>query len=200
MIAGIILAAGESRRMGQLKPILKIGDKTFLQHIHGQLSEAGVEPIIIVLGFKPEEIKNQCGVNAEFILNHHYKRGQFSSLQTGVLALPPQCKGAIVCLGDQPQIQAEWVHTLVKTYNKTGKDIIIPVFNERSGHPVFYSGNVLKEIPKMSPNQTARELRGLFSSSVYRVPIQSDGILYDADTPRELEDIESRYMQNPDVP
>ncbi len=194
MIAGIILAAGESRRMGQLKPILKIGEKTFLQHIHGQLSEAGIGPVIVVLGFKPEEIKSQCGVHANFIINTHYKRGQFSSLQTGVLALPEKCKGAIVCLGDQPQIRAAWINELITAHNNTDKDIIIPEFNGQGGHPVFYSCQVLKEIPNMSPNQTARDLGKTFQDSVYKIPIQSDGILFDADTPTELKDIQSRFM------
>jgi len=194
MIAGIILAAGKSRRMGQLKPILKIGDKTFLQHIAVQLTAASITPIVVVVGYKADQIRNKSGIEAEFVVNTRYKQGQFSSLQTGVLALPPSCVAAIICLGDQPHIKAEWITELTTAFAKTGKDIIIPQYGGKSGHPVLYSSKVLKQIPNMALTQTARDLRDSFADSTLTINITSEGILYDADTPRDLQKIQSRFM------
>ena len=194
MIAGIILAAGESRRMGQLKPILKIGGKTFLQHIAGQLTAAGIDPIVVVLGYKADFIRKNCGIEAEFVINAGYQRGQFSSLQAGVKALPPSCRAAIVCLGDQPHVRAEWITALTAAYADTSKDIIIPRYKGRSGHPVLYSSKVMQKILQMEPSETARDLRDSFADSTLWINLASGGILYDADTPRDLREIQTRFM------
>ena len=194
MIAGIILAAGESRRMGQLKPILKIGDKTFLQHIVVQLTAAGISPIVVVLGYKADQIRSNSGIKAEFVINAGYQQGQFSSLQTGVKALPPSCQAAVVCLGDQPHLRSEWIIKLTIAHTNTGKDIIIPQYGGKSGHPVLYSSRVLEEILQMEPSQTARVLRDSFTDSTLLINMISEGILYDADTPRDLQNIQSHFM------
>ncbi|MBN2410652.1 nucleotidyltransferase family protein [candidate division KSB1 bacterium] len=194
MIAGIILAAGESRRMGKLKPVLKIGGKTFLQYIEAQLTAAGIHPIVVVLGYKPDLIRHQSGIKAKFVINDHYQHGQFSSLQTGVKALPSSCRAVIVCLGDQPHIRAEWIKELTTAFTNTNSDIIIPQYGGQSGHPVLYSSRVLEKILQMKPTQTARDLRDIFTDSTLRINLASEGILFDADTPRDLHKIQSRFM------
>ena len=194
MIAGIVLAAGESRRMGQLKPLLKIGEKTFLQHITGQLKTAGVHPVIVVLGYLPEVILENSGINCDHAINVHYRLGQFSSLQTGIHALPSECRGVVVCLGDQPQLRHEWVRKLIQAFDQHDPDMVIPQFNGRSGHPVIYSSRLFDEIKSMSPSSTARELRERHTPSILRIDIDTDAILYDADTPQDLENIRTRFM------
>lgn len=195
MIAGIILAAGESRRMGSLKPVLKIGGKTFLQHIEGQLTFAGIDPVIVVLGHKADQIQDNSDIKAEFVINTRYQLGQFSSLQTGVKNLPPSYRAAIVCLGDQPQIRAEWITGLIKKWGESSGDIIIPSYDGKSGHPVLYSAKVLEKIKQMDPSQTARDLRDDFAATTVRIDITSDAILYDADTPGDLQKIQSQFMR-----
>ncbi len=194
MIAGIILAAGESRRMGKLKPVLKIGGKTFLQYIESQLTAAGIHPIVVVLGYEPDRIRHNSGIEAEFVVNAHYQQGQFSSLQTGVKALPASCRAAIVCLGDQPHVRAEWIKELTTAFANTNRDIIIPQYEGQSGHPVLYSSRALDKILQLKPTQTARDLRDSFADSTLRINLASEGILFDADTPRDLQKIQSRFM------
>ncbi len=186
MIDGIILAAGESQRMGQLKPIISINGKTVLAHIEQALRQADISRIFVVVGFSANLIQKKAGVNAQFVLNEHYQHGQFSSLQRGIAELSQDSSGVVVCLGDQPQIDAEWIRPLVAALEKTSAKIIRPSFGGKSGHPVVYASDLYEEMLHMPPTATAKELMQTYKDSTEFVPLDSEGILYDADTPEDL--------------
>lgn len=188
MLSAIILAAGESRRMGRLKPLIKINGKTFLQHIYGQLFQAGIDNIHIVVGFDAERIKQESGLPAElFIVNSEYQNGQFSSLQTGLNKVAKNCKGVVVCLGDQPQIKASWVTQMVEAFKKSKAPIITPKFKVKRGHPIIFNSTLFKEILAMQPTQTAHDLKRNHYEKIVDVHIDDEGLILDADTPKDLE-------------
>ncbi len=189
MINAIILAAGESRRMGRLKPIIEIEGKTVLAHIEGALRNTDIDEIFIVVGFSAETIQQKSGINAQFVLNDNYQNGQFSSLQCGIRELPEDSSGVVVCLGDQPQIRAEWVTALINAFETSHADIIRPSFAEKSGHPILYSSSLYSKILDLPSTATAKELMQAFAASTVFVEIDSEGILYDADTPKDLQRI-----------
>ncbi len=186
MIEAIILAAGESRRMGALKPLLRIGEHTALQIIVRTLENAGVDRVHVVVGFRAEFIIEHSRAEANFVRNEDYKKGQFSSLQTGIKALSRECKAALVCLVDQPHVRANWIRRIIRGYEQQNACIVRPSFGGKSGHPVLYSHRLFEEIVNMPPSATAKELMQKYLSCTAFVEIDSDGILYDADTPDDF--------------
>ena len=187
MISAIILAAGESRRMGTLKPLITINGKTFLKHIVDQLVDAHIEHIQIVLGYKADHIQKSVQLdNVEFVKNEHYSYGQFSSLQTAIRHLDKRCEAVIVCLGDQPQIKSKWIKKLIGHYKKSDAYIYIPCFKEKRGHPILYTRDLFEEIMSMPPTQTARDLTKKHNKKIKYIDIDDENILFDADTPDDL--------------
>lgn len=194
MNSGIVLAAGESRRMGSPKPLLKMAGRTFLWHIVQQLQMAGVSEIVVVLGHDAANIKANCGVsNVLFVANKEYRHGQFSSLQTGIRALKKGTEAAVICLVDQPQVQAEWIRELVATYRSGEKPIVIPKHQGKRGHPVIYSSRLFGEIPAMAPTDNAHMLQARHQNEIAEVEIDDQGILLDVDTPQDLGNIRSYF-------
>ena len=109
MIAGLILAAGESRRMGRDKALLTYRGRTFLETIIDNLGAAGIEKITVVLGHHAEAIQRAVNLAAvRVVVNHDYQRGQTSSLQLGLAAAAADSPEAVIlCLVDHPAISAE---------------------------------------------------------------------------------------------
>jgi len=191
MVGAIILAAGESQRMGQLKPLIRIGEKNFLQLITSQLRIAGVEQICVVLGYQAEKIQAEANLHdVEFIINSSYRLGQFSSLQAGIRSMEKRkCQAAVVSLGDQPQIQSAWVERLVEAQQKTSVQIVVPKYRGRRGHPVLYAQSLFAEILSMPPADSAKELRLRHAAETLELEMDDADILLDADTPDDLEKI-----------
>jgi len=194
MISGLVLAAGESRRMGSPKPLKKIAGKTFLWYIINQLKLAQIRDVVVVLGSKAENIQSNCGVApVRFVVNHNYHLGQFSSLQTGIRSLDDKSEGALVCLVDQPHIKADWIQKLIAIYEQTNQSIIVPVHQGRRGHPVFYSSSLFAEICAMAPTVNARTLYSQHSQDIAEADVEDAGILLDVDTPDDMKQILSYF-------
>lgn len=188
MISAIVLAAGESRRMGRLKPLIKINNKTFLQHITDELRIAGISDIVVVVGFEADRIKQESGLSQiQFAVNKNYENGQFSSLQTGIRHLDKKCEAVLVCLGDQPQIRADWITRLVQVFGETRAPIVSPKFRVKRGHPILFSADLFDEILAMHPTQAAFDLKRAHKEEIVDVPIDDEGLIVDADTPDDLE-------------
>lgn len=144
MINAIILAAGESKRMGKPKPLLKINDTTFLVQIISELKRSNIDRITVVLGAYAEEIQRAIdlsGVNVA--VNEEYKNGQLSSLITGIKDLPEKVEAAMVYLVDNPFITKEITNKIVDSFKKLNHPIIVPVFGKRRGHPALFAKSAL---------------------------------------------------------
>ena len=194
MISAVILAAGESRRMGELKPLSRINGLTFMQHIEQALRRAGIEEIVAVVGFDADKIRRESGTQARFALNRYYAQGQFSSLQIGIRALPP-CRGVVVCLADQPQVRSAWIAALVDAFNAQGGLIVRPCFGAKMGHPLLYSAELFPHLLALPPSSSAKTVMEQFAAQTTVVDIASEAILHDADTPDDLRLI-SRFFES----
>ena len=189
------MAAGESRRMGRLKPLLRFGDKTALAVIVEALNAAGVFSIHVVVGHKADKVIANAGVDVDFVINKNYKDGQFSSLQCGIGSLSRECRAVIVCLVDQPHVHPTWIRHLIETKSKKKAGIVRLRFGGKSGHPILFSSALFAEIVDMPSTATAKQLVKKHAHQTLFVEVESDGILYDADTPDDLNFIQ-RYMTN----
>lgn len=148
----------------------------------------------MVAGYHAEKIIKESGVDSvEFVVNKNYQDGQFSSLQTGIRDLPETYKGVIVCLGDQPQVKAEWIKQILHTARATQAPIITPKFKVKRGHPIYFDASLFEEILSMRPTQTAHDLKRNHSNKIVDVYIEDDAILVDVDTPQDLQKVKEYF-------
>jgi len=180
VIAGLILAAGESRRMGSPKALLDFGGETFLNHLVASFS--GVcAPVIVVLGHGAEEIRAglRAADQAVFVVNKDYRLGQFSSMQCGLRAVPAAAPGVIFSLVDHPAVQSSTLTRLASSK----APLAIPRMNGRRGHPVFFSRALIAEFLAMPPEANARMVVEKHAAEIDYVDVGDPGILQDIDDP-----------------
>lgn len=186
MVWAIVLGAGESRRMGRPKLLLPFGDKTIIEQILDNISHSKTDKILVVLGSHRKEIQKRIGDRpVETVINHRYRQGMLSSIQTGFEALPLDVTAALVCLGDQPFIPFSVLDDLIETYNQTKKGIILPVHKNRRGHPILIDTKHRKEILGLSPEIGLRALVHNHPQDVHELAVDTPQILEDIDYPED---------------
>jgi molybdenum cofactor cytidylyltransferase len=186
-LEGIILAAGESRRMGYPKPLLDIGGRTFIEHI-AETMLAVVPRLVIVIGAHRERVRAAIPRDARIAIveNPDYSRGQLSSLKVGIGVIQPDSAGAIVHLGDHPMVRVETFRAIVDSYHRTGKPIVIARHDGRRGHPVIFDRALFAELLSAPEEEGARHVVNADPSRVAYVDLNDPGINLDLDTPSDL--------------
>jgi molybdenum cofactor cytidylyltransferase len=187
MISGIILAAGESRRMGSPKALLRYQGKTFIERICNAFLSAGIDELIIVLGARAEEVRRAIPVHPRLrmVVNARYFQGQLSSLMAGIGALSPHSEAAIVNLVDHPLIATETIAALLASFRAEPLPILIAAHNGKRGHPVLFSSQVYGEILAAPIDQGAKVVVRKDPSRVRELQLDDPGILADIDTPED---------------
>jgi len=186
-LEGIILAAGESRRMGYPKPLLEVGGWTFIEQI-AETMLAVVPRLVIVIGAHRERVRAAIArdVRIAIVENPDYSRGQLSSLKVGLGAIQPDSAGAIVHLGDHPMVRVETFRAIVDSYNRTGKPIVIARHDGHRGHPVIFDRALFGELMSAPEGEGARFVVNADASRVAYVDVDDPGINLDLDTPADL--------------
>jgi molybdenum cofactor cytidylyltransferase len=186
--AGIILAAGESSRMGRDKALLRFGDSTFLNHLVSVFLPR-VKPLIVVLGHHADEIAARLppGGEVHVVVNADYKQGMLTSLQAGLRAVPVDIQAVMFTLVDHPAVRAETVDRLIEEFTRGGRALAIPRFGQRRGHPVLLTCRVAQEILALGPERSAKEvIRGYRGETLF-VDAGDPGVLQDIDLPADYE-------------
>lgn len=186
-VEGILLAAGESRRMGYPKPLLEIDGKTFIEKIAATML-AVVPRLVVVLGAHADRIRPAIPHDGriEIALNPNYSRGQLSSLKIGLGAIQMDSEGVIVHLADHPMVLVESFRAIVDSYERTRKPIVIARSTGRRGHPVLFDRSVFAELRSAPEGEGARHVVNADASRVQYVDLDDPGINLDLDTPADL--------------
>lgn len=192
MIAAIILAAGQSKRMGKPKLLLPWGNVTIIEHVISIFAEAGLEQILVVTGAAHEQIheiiwKSSETYPVETVYNRDYESGEMlSSIQCGLRSLTGKAIGAaMIGLGDQPQVQEGSVRSVRDAFLQTESPLVAPSFQMRRGHPWLVARPLWGEILEMSAAQTPRDFLNTHAKDIHYVEINSPSILADLDTPQD---------------
>jgi len=185
MIAGLILAAGESSRMGSDKATLPYRGRTFLELIVQTLREGGLERIVVVLGHHAQEIQRQIKIEAaQVVINPDYRSGQTSSLQVGLRSLvADDLEAVLLCLVDHPAVAAETVRRLVATFRQCGAPVVIPTYQGRRGHPVLIARQVFGELLGLTPDAGADSVVRKYRLATQYVEVEDEAIVMDVDDP-----------------
>jgi molybdenum cofactor cytidylyltransferase len=188
-IAAVILAAGNSERMGSAKALLKIGSVCFLEHIVKNVHLAGLEPIVVVVGRDAEQIQATVAKNniTFFIRNPAPDRGQLSSFRLALRKLPADILGCFLILVDQPLVKTPTYQLLSTKARQSTDRILIPVCRGRRGHPVYFSKRYFASLLTTPLNAGARFVVRKFEQEVQEIQVDDDGILVDIDTPFEYQ-------------
>jgi molybdenum cofactor cytidylyltransferase len=184
MISTIILAAGQSKRMGQPKMPLPWVDGTVLGHIINVFRATGMQDILIITGGARQAVESIAQTSqARTIFNQEYARGEMlSSLQVGLRALGPETEAALVALGDQPQVQEKTIRLIVDTYARTAAPLIVPSYQMHRGHPWLVTRQHWAEILGLDAPETPRDFLNRHATEIQYVEVDSSTILEDLDT------------------
>ena len=138
MIAGVVLAAGTSSRLGRPKQLLELDAKPLLQHVLESVCAADLDEVVVVLGHAAAEIEARLSLpgRARVVINPKYAEGQSTSLRVGLGALGPDVEAAVIVLGDQPGVSSELVRRVVREWRTSGVPVLRPLFRGAPGHPV----------------------------------------------------------------
>ena len=181
-VSAILLAAGRSERMGAFKPLLPFGDKTIVESMIDIFIDAGIDSIIVVLGWKASEIRDHVqDSKVTFAINPDPFGEMASSISCGVKELPQETEAVLICPADLPAIPITVVRDLVRAWQQ-GSRLVVPTWQERGGHPVLVDKAYFSELLSLEPDNG---LRGLFKrhpSAVTRLPVNSEYIARDLDT------------------
>ncbi len=186
-IEGILLAAGESRRMGYPKPLLRVGDETFLSR-SARLMLAVVPRLIIVLGAHAERIRAAIPADPRIVAvdNPRWQAGQLSSLKAGLGAISPEADAVIVHLADHPLVLSSTFERVVAEFAAADGPIVIARHAGKRGHPVIFSAALMRELVDAPEEQGARSVVNRDSSRVVYVDVDDPGVNLDLDTPADL--------------
>lgn len=188
-IAAIILAAGESTRMGRPKMLLPWGQTTVLGQVVATFAEAGVADICVVTGAVRMEVEALVeNLARDFpvrtIFNDLYAQGEMlSSIQVGLSSLTVGISAALIGLGDQPQIRVDTVERLCSLFDKSGAPLIIPSFENRRGHPWLAAQPLWRGLQALPRGATPRAFLQAHLLDIIYLPVEDDSILRDIDTP-----------------
>ena len=186
IIAGLILAGGESRRMGSPKALMRYRGEMFLDRLILTLGQA-CAPVIVVLGCEPRNIWAglRHGVLATFVHNPAYELGQLTSLQRGLEAVPTEAEGVMFTPVDYPAVLPSTVVQIAKRFwERTPQELlVVPRAEGRGGHPVCVTRELIVEFLALPSGAQAREVIRRHREATAYVDVDDRGILEDVDDP-----------------
>jgi len=195
MIYGIILAAGEGKRMGKVKLSLPLGDKQLIEWV---LQAAKLTPLdkyfLVVRPEDKEMIKTGEKWGAEIVLNSEYKSGMSSSIKKALLQISSEeLVGFFVLLGDQPLINPSLLFKMLLAFTPDKKEMIVPFYKDRQGNPVFFDGYWKDELMKLSGDVGGKVLIKAHPERIKRFKISDESILLDIDREEDYEKIKGIF-------
>lgn len=186
-LGAIILAAGDSSRMGEPKALLRLGRETFLGRWLRLLKEGRVDAVRVVLGRDAASIRARVEIpDAQVVLQPHPEEGMLSSLRLGMSSLPDGLAGLFLCPVDHPQVTSEVLSGLAAAL-RPGR-VVVPVHGGRRGHPVLFAAELFSELRSVPLTAGARAVVRADPGRVVEVAAGA-GVLADIDTPAEYDSL-----------
>ncbi len=188
-VAGIVLAAGTASRMGRNKLVLPVRGKPMVAHAVEAATVAGLDPVIVVTGHESAAVRQAIGeAQVAFVQNENFSRGLSTSLRAGIGAVPPNCEGAVVLLGDMPAVTASLVEKVVQAFDLAeDRAICVATAQGERGHPVLWGRQFFPELEALDGDAGARAVMGRYPNLVCEVEAGDAAPLADIDTPEALE-------------
>jgi len=197
MIIGVILAAGQAKRMGQPKQLLPLDGKPLIWQVAAAACRSELDQVLVVTGAYAAEVELAVtGLPLEVVHNQSWESGQSHSVVTAVLAAPAEAAAMLFLLADQPLVDEELINTLVRTYRRTGAAIVAPYWKNRRGNPVLFDlGAWCPALLQLTGDAGAKSILERNEASICRVQLSSGDAFQDVDTPAEYEAVGKLWHQ-----
>jgi molybdenum cofactor cytidylyltransferase len=195
MRTAIVLAAGESRRMGTLKPLLPFGSGSVIGQVVHSLQACPIDAVLVVVGHRGAEIAAQLASGVSIIENPNYLQGMLSSVQAGVAAADPAAELFLIALADQPSIPPEVIRHLIEVFDERRPGLLVPTFDGRRGHPLLIDARYRDEIAALDPAVGLRELLQRHPDDLLLSPVSIEAVIRDMDTREEYEAEVARWEE-----
>lgn len=181
-VAAVVLAAGRSSRIGEPKALLRMGGRSFVGRIVRTLASAGAHPILVVAAPDTAAAIGAAAPEAQLAVNAQPQRGQLSSLQTGLSALPPTIAAVLFMPVDLPLVRRDTVAALIAEWRRAPAAVVRPVRAGRHGHPVLVDRRVMDALLAAGHDQTTRGIIRHCAGGITDVPVDDEGAFMDVDT------------------
>ena len=183
VVGAVILAAGESKRMGEPKMLLPYGDSSMIETLIRTVEASRTDHIVVVLGANSEQIRQKIS-NFKVLIseNQDFASGMLSSVQSGLRALPADTDAVMVLLGDQPMIGRDIMDTMIDSFRKSKKGILVACHGEKRGHPILFDIQYKEEVEQLTAAGSLRDLLQNHPADIREVQIGTADILRDIDT------------------
>lgn len=194
--AGIILAAGMSRRFGEPKQLIELHGKPVVQWVLEAALKSRIECIVLVLGYQHQRILTMMGTKTSdprirVVVNDRYEKGMSSSLRAGISQIDGACPSAMFLLGDQPLVDSRTIDCLLDRFWFSKKHICVPVYRGKRGNPAIFSKSFYPRIQHIRGDTGARRIIADNPDQVLEVEMDEPYCLLDIDTREDLEKIQS---------
>lgn len=191
-ISAILTSAGESKRMGTLKPLIKWPDSnlgrdvSLIEYQISQLTDAGIDEIIVVLGHQADKISSYVkGNKVSYVINSEYRKGKSGSIKRGLEFVDDNSAAILLMAIDQPR-PSSIISKVIKSHSFKQTNITSPTYRGRGGHPIIFSADLKTELMLITENkQGIRDVISRNHKFVKRIEIDTDEIRLDLNTPEE---------------
>ncbi len=197
MIAGILLAAGRSQRMGQPKLLLPWRGVPLVRHVAQIALDSNLDELLVVVGHRADHVRAALeGLPVRIVHNASFLEGQSTSIQAGVQALRQDTEAVAVMLGDQPLLEPATVNMLLAAYKVSAAPIVVPRYKGRRGNPVVLEQSLFPALLALTGDEGARPILRKQEAQIHWVDVADEGILLDVDTPEMFASVVERVSNH----
>jgi len=183
MVSAILLAAGESKRMGKPKLLMPFGKSTILEQTVDNLLNSTVSEVIVVLGYKAEEVMPKLAAKPlKIAINPNYHQGMSTSIVAGLNLIDDKAEAVMLALADQPLVDSKIINRLIQQFYAHNKGIVIPAYQGRRGHPIIFAIKYKAELLGLKGDVGGRQIIEKHPEDILEVAVDSPGINIDIDT------------------
>ena len=184
MISAILLAAGESKRMGRTKLLLKWDQRTIIEKSVDTLLAAKIDELIVVLGHQAQAVLRKLGARRlKAVINHQYRMGMSTSIRRGLGEVGPKSEAILIALADQPFVETDLIDHLIDIYRQNPHGIVLPSYKGGRGHPVILDRfRYGEEMRNLTGDVGCRPILNRHPEDILEVEVKSEGVIADIDS------------------
>jgi len=183
MISAILLAAGESKRMGKPKQLMPFGQNTVVEQVIDNLLSSVVNEVIVVVGYRAEEvIKSIVSKPVKIAINPNYQQGMSTSIIAGLNLVDSRAQAVMLALGDQPLINSRTINRLIEEFYNHDKGIAIPTYQGGRGHPIIFAIKYKEKLLELKGDIGGRQIVKDHPDDILEVAVDAESIITDIDT------------------
>ena len=193
MVTGVILAAGQGRRMGEPKQLLPLGGKPMVWHVAMAACQAGFDEVMVITGAYASAVKQVLqDLPLQVIYNEDWAQGQSTSVKKAVQSITSEDQAVVFLLADQPLVNSSLINEIIKAYREKNASIIIPRVLNQPGNPVLFDLGVWRSsLLQLSGDEGARQIIRQNQEAIHYIELLDGQIFVDVDTPAEYEKMEN---------